>query len=44
MNTSTPSVETILAQAVEINFSRRDEAFVEQSCAGDGGLRAASSS
>ncbi len=35
MNRSTPSVETILAQAVEIAVSAERQAFVEQACGGD---------
>ena len=39
MNTSTPSVETILAQAVEIAAPEERQAFVEQACAGDAELQ-----
>ncbi len=35
MNTSTPSVETILDQAVEITDPAERQAFVEHACAGD---------
>jgi hypothetical protein len=35
MNRSTPSVETILAQAVEIAAPAERQAFVEQACDGD---------
>jgi len=35
MNTSTPSVKTTLAQAVEIAAPGERQAFVEQACAGD---------
>jgi serine/threonine-protein kinase len=38
MNKATPSVDTILAQAVEIAAAER-QAFVEQACGGDEGLR-----
>jgi serine/threonine-protein kinase len=39
MNQSTPSVETILAQAVEIAAPQQRQAFVEQACGGDAALR-----
>ncbi len=39
MNRSTPSVETILAQAVEIASAAERQAFVEQACAGDAELK-----
>jgi serine/threonine protein kinase len=39
MNTSTPGVETILAQAVEIAAPDERHAFVEQACAGDAALQ-----
>jgi len=35
MNKSTPSVETILAQAVEIAAPAERQAFVEEACGGD---------
>jgi len=38
MNTSTPSVETILAEAVEIAAPAERQAFVEQACARDEAL------
>jgi serine/threonine protein kinase len=39
MNRSTPSVETILAQAVEIAGAAERQAFVEQACGGDPELK-----
>jgi serine/threonine protein kinase len=39
MNTRSPSVETILAEAVEIADVAQRQAFVEQCCAGDAALR-----
>jgi hypothetical protein len=39
MNKSTPSVDTILAQAVEIAAADQRQAFVEQACGGDAALR-----
>ncbi len=39
MNTSTPGVETILAQAVEIAAPAQRQAFVERACAGDAALQ-----
>jgi tetratricopeptide (TPR) repeat protein/tRNA A-37 threonylcarbamoyl transferase component Bud32 len=39
MNPSTPSVETILAQAVEIAAPAERQAFVEQACGGDAVLQ-----
>jgi serine/threonine-protein kinase len=39
MSTSTPSVETILEQAIAIAAPEERQAFVEQACAGDAGLR-----
>ncbi len=39
MNTSTPSVETILAQAVEIASAAQRQAYVEQACGGDAELK-----
>jgi len=38
MNTSTPGVETILAQAVEIAAPDERQAYVEQACGGDRAL------
>jgi hypothetical protein len=38
MNSSTPSVETILAKAVEIKESGKRQAFVEEACGGDTAL------
>jgi hypothetical protein len=35
MNTSTPGVETLLTQAVEIFVSAEGRAFVEQACTRD---------
>jgi hypothetical protein len=39
MSTSTPSVETILEQAIAIAAPEERQAFVERACAGDAGLR-----
>jgi serine/threonine-protein kinase len=39
MHTSTPSVETILAQAVEIPAPAERRVFVEEACGGDQGLK-----
>jgi serine/threonine protein kinase len=39
MNTSTPSVETILAEAVEIVAPVERQAFVERACGGDSALQ-----
>jgi serine/threonine protein kinase len=39
MNASTPKVETILAQAVEITAAEERHAFVEQACAGNAELK-----